>query len=276
MEQRQVKEFAEHMKQMSKSARAMLSRASIPVELRDKIMNETNYGNWSKPIIDLAGVEFELFKQIIDMYDRILQSVREEYPMMDHSWLIEIIEQFIVLLKTAPRLPSILEPLNELVGRTEYLTKSQLYVGMPRDNYREQVDAFIQRHELDTTIAAGITIFFDRVVTILSGVFDDMTDGYRWMLALNSNLDLNPNTLYTELFMWPDPIDASKTIYKSVFNMQYIFIRLHGLITKRENRQLIKNLTFKKMLELKLTKNGGGRSYNRSNKQRTYKNKHKS
>jgi hypothetical protein len=35
--------FAKHMRKMSKTASAMISRAGIPVELRDKIMNETIY-----------------------------------------------------------------------------------------------------------------------------------------------------------------------------------------------------------------------------------------
>jgi hypothetical protein len=63
--------FAEHMKQMSHAARLVLSRR-LPIELRDKIMSETIYGNCSKPIVDLAVVEFGLFKQIIVQYDRIL------------------------------------------------------------------------------------------------------------------------------------------------------------------------------------------------------------
>lgn len=252
-----VARFAKHMKNMSHAARLRLYNASIPIELRDIIMSETNYGNCSKPIVDLAGVEFGLFKQIMERYDHILNWAQRKDPSNDHSlWLIEIIDQFIVLLKTAPVPPLMLAPLMselvKLVRNNEYLTKSQLYNGMPPDNYHQEVDAFIQQHHATPELAEGITFFFDRVVTILSHAFDEITENFRWTLVIDVNPDseINPETIYEELFMWPDAIDASKIISTSVFNMRYIFTKFHCLITN--HKQLTRNLTFKKMLELEL------------------------
>ena len=150
--------FAKHMKQMSKSARAMLSRASIPRDLRDKIMNDTIYGNWSEPLV---GVEYESFREMIDTYHIIHASVLQLYPGLDPSWLIQIIETFIEFLKTTPpNSVPIFDLLRPIVMENQYLTLSQLsqnqyltlsqlsqvyarYAGMP-GKYRTWVERFIK------------------------------------------------------------------------------------------------------------------------------------
>jgi hypothetical protein len=143
----------------------------------------------------------------------------------------------------------------KLVRNNEYLTKSQLYEGMPPDNYHQEVDAFIQQHHATPELAEGITFFFDRVVIILSDAFDEITDNLRTMIWIdgqsNPALGINSDTFYENLFTWPvgpDANNASELISISVGKMQCIFTIFHYLITN--HKQLTRNLTFKKMIEL--------------------------
>ena len=293
--------FAKHMKQMSKSARAMLSRASIPRDLRDKIMNDTIYGNWSEP---LAGVEYESFREMIDIYYIIHESVLQLYPGLDPSWLIQIIETFIEFLKTTPpNSVPIFDLLRPIVMENQYLTLSQVYESHEKipGKYRTWVKRFIKYHyepvefealmqergitdeslghyledsgiAVDGDIGKGITRFFDKVVVILSDIFDEMTNNRRYIIVTES--ECPPNELYERLFLEQEsmaeegsPTRASLIIRVIVFDMIPIFERLVNLNRKygeppQKYRKYIEPLTFDKMLkldsELKANQGGGG------------------
>lgn len=294
--------FAEHMKQMSKSARAMLSRASIPRDLRDKIMNDTIYGNWSEP---LAGVEYESFREMIDTYHIIHASVLKLYPELDPSWLIQLIDTFIEFLKTTPpNSVPIFDLLRPIVMENQYLTLSQVYESHEKipGKYRTWVKRFIKYHyepvefealmqergitdeslghhrlkdsgiAVDSVIGKGITRFFDKVVVILSDIFDEMTEYSRLFLVTESKCP--PNELYKRLFSMQEsmaeegsPTRASLIIRVIVFDMIPIFERLVNLNRKygeppQKYRKYIEPLTFDKMLkldsELKANQGGGG------------------
>lgn len=271
--------FAKHMKQMSKSARAMLSRASIPRDLRDKIMNDTIYGNWSEPLV---GVEYESFREMIDTYHIIHASVLKLYPELDPSWLIQLIETFIEFLKTTPpNSVPIFDLLRPIVMENQYLTMSQVYESHEKipGKYRAWVERFIKYpykpvelealmqergvtdeslgHYLedsgiavDSVIGKGITRFFDEVVVILSDIFDEMTEYSRLFLVTESKCP--PNELYKRLFSMQEsmaeegsPTRASLTIRCSVFDMIPIFEMLKLL-----DRKYLPFLTFEKMLKL--------------------------
>jgi hypothetical protein len=275
-----AEKFAEYMKEMSTTARDRLCSAHIPGELRDKIINDTSYGNWSKQLAPLA--EVESFREMIDIYYIIHESVLQLYPGLDPSWLIQIIETFIEFLKTTPQnsVP-IFDLLRPIVMENQYLTLSQVYAryeGMP-GKYRTWVERFIKYpykpveleelmqergitdeslgHYLedsgiavDGDIGKGITRFFDKVVVILSDIFDEMTNNRRYIIATES--ECPPNELYERLFLEQEslkeedsPKRASLTIRCSVFDMIPIFEMLKLL-----DRKYLPFLTFERMLKL--------------------------
>ena len=284
--------FAKHMADMSKSARIALSRSGIPEELRNKIMKKTIYGNLSS-LAPLVDIEYNSFREMIDVYHIIHNQVLEIYPELDPSWVIKIIEKFIKFLKTTPpnSVPYVLGLMELIITEQKYLTQSQVYENerMPRDEYRVWVDRFIQNYSLDTTTGEKLTRFFDEVVAILSDVFDEMTDNYRHSLAITCS----PDKLYTKLFSKQEKkrkaiLTAILIIRTSVIDgMIPLFEILVKLNRKYADHPLMKILTFEKMLkldsELKKLKQGGGgltrskrSNKKRSNKKRSNKNKHNS
>ena len=272
--------FAKHMADMSKSARIALSRRSdIPKEIINKIMKNTIYGNLSS-LAPLVDIEYNSFREMIDVYHAIHRSVLEIYPEVDPSWVIEIIEKFIKFLKTSPSnsVPDVLVLLELIITNNQYLTQSQVYKNerMPRDKYRELVDRYI--HSLDTTTGEKLTRFFDEVVAILSDVFDEMTDNYRHSLAITCS----PDKLYAKLFSKQEKkrkaiLTAILIIRTSVIDgMIPIFKNLVNLNRKYADHPLMQNLTFENMLKLdselkKLNQGGGGLTRKRSNKKRSNK-----
>jgi hypothetical protein len=266
MEQRPTDAFVKSVKEKSHAARMSLSHQGIPRDVRDVILDNTIYGNRYKPQID----------EIIRVYNRVRDSVLEKYPDLNPSWLIQIIEKFIELLKTTPpNFPlTFLRLLKDIMLRSFYLTPSQVYAGNTEiPKYRVGVHNFIRHYRIDVNSDIGIKInrFFDEVITILSDVFDQMTDNHRHLLAMQHT----PRTLYREVLMWTENSDADDVIRESVLNMFPIFISLSRL--SNENRSLIQNLTFQDLLELEQQsgQQEGGfyktRSNKRSNKKRSNK-----
>jgi hypothetical protein len=276
-----AEKFAEYMKEMSTTARDRLCSAHIPGELRDKIMNDTSYGNWSKQLAPLAGVES--FREMIDIYYIIHESVLQLYPGLDPSWLIQLIETFIEFLKTTPpNSVPIFDLLRPIVMENQYLTLSQVYESHEKipGKYRTWVKRFIKYHyepvefealmqergitdeslghhplkdsgmAVDSVIGKGITRFFDKVVVILSDIFDEMTEYSRLFLVTESKCP--PNELYKRLFSMQEsmaeegsPTRASLIIRVIVFDMIPIFERLKLL-----DRKYLPFLTFERMLKL--------------------------
>lgn len=276
MEQRPTDAFVKSVKKKSHAARMSLSHRGIPRDVRDVILDNTIYGNRYKPQID----------EIIRVYNRVRDSVLEKYPKLNPSWLIQIIEKFIELLKTTPpNFPlTFLQLLEDIMKRSFYLTLSQVYEGNTEiPKYRVGVHNLIRYYRIDVNSDIGIKInrFFDEVIAILSDVFDQMTEGDRYRLAM----EYTPKKLYSEVLMWPDNSDADDVIRESVLKMFPIFISLTRLSNK--NRSLIQNLTFQDLLELeqqsgqqeggfyKTRSNKRRSNKKRSNKRRTYKNKNK-
>ena len=125
---------------------------------------------------------------------------------------------------------------------------------------------------VDGDIGKGITRFFDKVVVILSDIFDEMTNNRRYIIVTES--ECPPNELYERLFLEQEsmaeegsPTRASLIIRVIVFDMIPIFERLVNLNRKygeppQKYRKYIEPLTFDKMLkldsELKANQGGGG------------------
>ena len=270
------KQSFKDMQEMSHVARAALSHVGITRDIRDKIMNETKYANWSKPLV---SVEYKSFREIIDIYHGIREGVIEIYPLLDPSWLIQIIETYIEFLKKTPQnTVPIFELLLPIIVEKQYLT---------RDKYPTWVNRFIKYHfrpveleqlmqarsmtdemlvgqlqdsgiTVDSDIGKGITRFIDKVVDILSDVFDKMISIHKDKPTASKH--------------------ASLTITAVIQDMIPIFRILFKLNSRYADAPLMQHLTFNKMLKLdselkkELKKQGGGLTRKRrSNKKRSNK-----
>ena len=97
--------FQEHMKDMSHAARLVLSRLPVPADLISKTLDETPYGNSVKRSIAFFKKEvgekgFMTLIWVVTSPPYILPRSRNTIHLRSYpSWLIEITEQFIDLLK---------------------------------------------------------------------------------------------------------------------------------------------------------------------------------
>lgn len=169
------------MKKMSSTARASMSKIGFPVELRDKILDLTPYAN-DKVIHFLKGFlgehEFSKFIYLVTSPTYIASShskiLLNKYP----SWLTDIIEEYLNLLKSVQDLPNIFVPLRQILD--EYVKTRGYY----DHRYTDQefidlssriVSAFITKSHLDPDgeVATKIKIFFTNVVNILLKFIND-------------------------------------------------------------------------------------------------------
>jgi hypothetical protein len=169
------------MKKMSSTARASMSKVGFPVELRDKILDLTPYAN-DKVIHFLKEIlgesEFSRFIYLVTLPTYIASShskiLLNKYP----SWLTDIIEEYLNLLKSVQDLPNIFVPLRQILD--EYVKTRGYY----EHRYTDQefidlssriVSAFITDSRLDPAgeVATKIKIFFTNVVNILLKFIND-------------------------------------------------------------------------------------------------------
>ena len=111
--------FSNYMNEMSVATRRSLANHKMPEEIRHLILNHTPYGNSVKRSIDIfkkkvgeAGFMNLIWAVTSPIY--IQQLSHSPIPLRAYpSWLIEITEQFIDLLKFKSELPPILIPLRK-------------------------------------------------------------------------------------------------------------------------------------------------------------------
>ena len=169
------------MQEMSMNARAAMREVGIPVELRDKILDLTPYAN-DKVIHflkeNMGEHEFSRFIYLVTLPTYIASShskiLLNKYP----SWLTDIIEESLNLLKSIQDLPKIFVPLRQILD--EYVKTRGYY----EHRYTDQefielssriVSAFITDSHLDPAgeVATKIKIFFTNVVNILLKFIND-------------------------------------------------------------------------------------------------------
>jgi hypothetical protein len=169
------------MKKMSSTARAAMREVGFPVEVRDKIIDLTPYAN-DKVIHflkeNMGEHEFSRFIYLVTLPTYITSShsriLLNKYP----SWLIDIIEEYLNLLKSVQDLPNIFGPLREISD--EYVKTRGYYD--PRYTDQEFIDlssrivsVFITKSKLDSAgeDTTRIKIFFTNVVNILLKFIND-------------------------------------------------------------------------------------------------------
>jgi len=169
------------MQKMSSTARAAMREVGFPVELRDKILNLTPYANDKVMHFlkeNMGEHAFSRFIYLVTLPTYITSShskiLLNKYP----SWLTDIIEEYLNLLKSIKDLPNIFVPLRQILD--EYVKTRGYY----DHRYTDQefielssriVSAFITNSHLDPAgeVATKIKFFFTNVVNILLKFIND-------------------------------------------------------------------------------------------------------
>jgi hypothetical protein len=184
------KSFPERMKVMSHAARLVLSRLPVPADLISKTLDETPYGNSVKKSIDIFKKEvgekgFMTLIWIVTSppYILLLMSRNTIHLRSYPSWLIEITEQFIDLLKFRSNLPLFLGPFGQIIDlcAAEDIGKAQAPSLLNAEDYIQRCNEIIERfiqyiretepeHDSDELVKR-IKLFFKRVIDILIQFF---------------------------------------------------------------------------------------------------------
>jgi hypothetical protein len=172
--------FREHMKDMSRTARASLNASGLPLDIRNKIIDQTPYSNSVKRSIEFfkENIGERLFMTLLWALSspQYLEVGEKAQPLTAYqSWLIEISEQFIDLLKFTPDLPPILIPFREIIQYylpevlepplEPYDFSNEVYI----QKCNEIVERFITETKLnpESKLVKKIKHFFNSVVGIL-------------------------------------------------------------------------------------------------------------
>ena len=191
------------MEEISHTARQGLHALGLPEELRSKILNHTPYGNSVKRSIDIfkkevgeAGFMTLIWAVTSPIH---IHQLSGSFPLHAYpSWLIEITEQYIDLLKFKSDLPPILIPFKEIIDMyspAENLAMAiQSPPGFDAEDYVQKCNAIVERflsgsirpkspkspkspRSLRSELAKRVTLFFNRVIEILIKFFNDNDTG---------------------------------------------------------------------------------------------------
>ena len=214
--------FSPPMRRMSASARVAMSKVGFPVELRDKILNETSYAYHNKMIIhflkeNMGEEAFSRFIYLVTSPMHILTPYGTEiYLRMYPSWLTDVIEEYLNLLKSVQDLPNIFVPLRQILD--EYVKTRGYYD--PKYSDQEFIDLssrivsdFITVSRLDPSheVATKIKIFFTTVVNILLKVINDnSSELYTPQLNLSARLRVKGNIQDIIIHFLRDLIELNK------------------------------------------------------------------
>jgi hypothetical protein len=142
----------ESFKDKYTTANLSLARKGLPRDVRELILKKTSHANPMKSI--------EPYKEIVGekTFLDFIQALSAKSP----PWLLEVMQQFIDLLKFAPNLPPILVPFEEIV--TNYVVFNADYV----QTCNEIVERFITENNLDpeSELVKKIKDFFSNMVHI--------------------------------------------------------------------------------------------------------------
>jgi WD40 repeat protein len=198
------------------TANLSLARKDVPRDVRDLILNKTSYSNPMKSI--------EPYKEIVGekTFLDFIQALSANNP----PWSLELIQQFIDLLKIAPNLPPILVPFEEIV--TNYVVFNADYV----QTCNEIVERFITENNVDpeSKIGKKIKDFFSNMVRISVTYIQDI---------MRRAIHMHPNYL-------KEMRTRNQTKLKQLFPfLQQLFI----LNQSAQNHRFIIDINLKEWLE---------------------------
>ena len=158
----------ESFKDKYTTANLSLARKGLPRDVRELILKKTSHANPVKSI--------EPYKEIVGekTFLDFIQALSAKSP----PWLLEVMQQFIDLLKFAPNLPPILVPFEEIV--TNYVVFNDAdYI----QTCNEIVERFITENNLDpeSELVKKIKEFFSNMVHISITHIQDIIRGARHM-----------------------------------------------------------------------------------------------
>lgn len=157
--------FIKHIKDMSATARGTILVKGMPQDLRDPIMDLTpftkkNAGTIIVPVVTLIKT---LSTPFIIRAGPLSGTELKNYP----SWLLEISQGFIDLLKYYPHLPPILDLFKELIQQQQQNLHDQI------------IEQFIRKNRLHQEMATDIKSYFHGVISkrdgflLMNGVQND-------------------------------------------------------------------------------------------------------
>ena len=213
------------------TANLSLARIGLPLDVRALILEKTSYSNPMKSI--------EPYKEIIGekTFLEFIQALSAKSP----PWLLDVMQQFIELLKFTPNLPPVLIPFEEIV--TKYIMTplsnprayivSLIYIDEYIQICNETVERFITENELDpqSELIKKIKDFFKNIVRVSSTHIK---------LVIDSARDLDP-TYLAQL-----PLNI-KTTFKRLIPFLYQLFILNR--TAKNHKGFIKGINLKEWLE---------------------------
>ena len=160
----------ESFKDKYTTANLSLARKGLPRDVRELILKKTSHANPVKSIEPYKEIVGE--KTFLD-FIQALQTLSANNP----PWSLELIQQFIDLLKIAPNLPPILVPFEEIV--TNYVVFNADYV----ETCNKMVERFITENNVDpeSEIGKKIKDFFSNMVRISVTYIQDIMRRARHM-----------------------------------------------------------------------------------------------
>ena len=246
--------------------------AHFPREIYDKLFANTIYSHTDIPTSAWISEHYELYRRILYTHYTVLKTCQEDYGYgsLDDSWLIEITDLYIDLLKNTPRdFPDILRVFDSIVKRRQYLTnltllsESQLNFPGGRDwSWRAHlatVDQFISTSltsDQSQRFGQVIRNFFDKVVDILARVFDEVTDNMRYLILIDL-LTRNPgqraqfyeNNTKSQLFNpLNDEVHDAVNMLSYCFNNKSMF-SIYNSFNRLKAENGLNNLNYKQLLE---------------------------
>lgn len=246
--------------------------AHFPREIHDKLFANTIYSHTDIPIFAWISEHYELYRRILYTHYTVLKTCQKEYHYgsLDDSWLIEITDLYIELLKnTPPDFPNILRVFDSIVKKQQYLTnltllsESQLnFPGGRELSWRahlETVDQFIRTSltsDQSQQFGQVIRIFFDKVVDILARVFDDVTENIRYLTLIDlltrypsRSAHFYENTTKSQVF---NPLNDE--VYNAVSMLNYCFnnksmFSIYNSFNRLKAENGLNNLNYKQLLK---------------------------
>jgi hypothetical protein len=241
------------MEEISHTARQGLHALGLPEELRSKILNHTPYGNSVKRSIDIfkkevgeAGFITLIWAVISPIH--IHQLSGSPFPLHAYpSWLIEIADQYIDLLKFKSDLPPILIPFKEIMdlySPAENLAMAiQSPTGFDAEDYVQKCNAIVERflggsirprspkspkspksprslrRSSRSELVKRITLFFNRVIEILIKFFNDNDTGYSGQVirfSVKLRLSRNVFPFFKMLFTMNSSPETHRTFIQNI------------------------------------------------------------
>jgi hypothetical protein len=166
--------FSPPMNRMGDTARLTLN--FLPEVVIDKIINQTSYADDNQKVIHF--LKENMGEQAFSKFIYLVTSPMPYGTIeLDPSWLTDVIEEYLNLLKSVQSLPNIFVPLRQILD--EYVKTRPHY--KPKHSDEQFIDLsngivrkFITENHLDSN--SEVKTFFTNVVNILLKVINDNSD----------------------------------------------------------------------------------------------------